>query len=248
MADAVPAGTLQRGFEPSFFFWISLVMLAFVVSGFGLTYLGPLATGSLAPTPPVVHLHGLFYFSWMLLLVLQTVLVQTRRIALHRSLGMFGIFIATGMVALGALLTVLFSNLGGKAPGPNHYTLSYLSVVAVPAFGLLFWAAIAHTHRPPLHRALMLMATIALLPPGINRLYMVSFGLSGIPVVATYLTMDLLLVAVLAQVWRSQGRVPGALRAGAAVIVVPQLLHAVVVDSAAFASLCTAIGSFAVYR
>jgi hypothetical protein len=72
VAEAVSASAIKRHFQLSFFFWMSVVMTAFILGGFGLTYLQPIAAGSLTPLPPVVHLHGIFYFAWMLLLVVQT--------------------------------------------------------------------------------------------------------------------------------------------------------------------------------
>jgi hypothetical protein len=248
MAEAVSASAIKRQSQPSFFFWMSVIMTAFILSGFGLTYLKPIATGSLTPLPPVVHLHGIFYFAWMLLLVVQPLLIQVKNVTLHRSLGTFGIFIATCVLALGSLLTVLFMEVGGKDPAPDYYNLSYLSVVALLGFGLLFCLAIRSTRKPEGHKRLMLLATINLLPPGINRLYMVSFGLTDVPLLATWLTLDALAIAVVIYDLRSSGRVSRATLTGASVVVLPQLLYPVIVGSEAFASLCRVLGSMAYYR
>ncbi len=248
MNDATQLGAQHRSSPLTFHFWMALILAIPIFSGFGLTYLGPMASGTLSPMPPVVHVHGLFYFSWMLLLIIQAILIGSRNLMLHKSLGTFGIFVASIMIALGTILTVLFSNLGGKEPSPNHWPLSYLSVVAVPSFGLLFWAAIAHTRLPTIHRSMILLATIALLPPGINRLYMVSFKMSSVPLLATWLTMDVFVALVLWHEWRRTGRIAGWVVFGAAVIVLPQVFYPLLVDSEAFRNLCTWLGSFAVYR
>jgi hypothetical protein len=94
----------------------------------------------------------------------------------------------------------------------------------------------------------MLFATINLLPPGINRLYMVSFGLTQLPLLATWLTLDAMALAILVYDWRTLRRFSGATLIGAAFVVLPQLLYPLVVNSAAFASLCSALGSMAYYR
>jgi hypothetical protein len=84
------------------------------------------------------------------------------------------------------VLLVVLSNLD---PSPIAYSLAYLSVTAVVSFGVLFAPAVGNRRRPDEHKRLMLFSTINLLPPGINRLYGVSFGVE-LPIVATYLTLD----------------------------------------------------------
>lgn len=69
VAAATPKAA--RKFRPSFFFWMTLAMAFFVFGGFGMTYLLPMSGGTFPPAPPIVHLHGLIFFSWMILLVVQ---------------------------------------------------------------------------------------------------------------------------------------------------------------------------------
>jgi uncharacterized membrane protein len=95
-------------------------MAFFVFGGFGMTYWYPLAAGTFRPAPPVVHLHGLTYFSWMVLLITQATLVNVRNVTLHRSLGMFGIALATAVIIMGALITIL----GASGPAAGRPTAS----------------------------------------------------------------------------------------------------------------------------
>jgi hypothetical protein len=248
MAQAIPAGAVTRSFQPSFYFWMTVVMASFIFSGFGLTYWAPMASGALAPLPPIVHLHGLFFFSWMVLLIVQSVLINTRNVQLHRSLGTFGIALGTGVLLLGTLLTVLSARLGGADPSPSSGTLNYLSVVAVLAFGILFTLAMRNTRNPESHKRLILFATINLLPPGVNRLYMVSFGLTDVPLLATYLTLDALALAMLVHDWRATGKITAASLTGAAFVFGPQLLYPLIVGSQAFASFTGMLGGLGYYR
>jgi hypothetical protein len=248
MAQAVPATVVRRSFQPSFFFWMTVVMALLIFSGFGLTYWGPMASGTLAPLPPVVHLHGLFFFSWMVLLIVQAVLVGTRNVEVHRSLGTFGIAVGTGVLILGTFLTVMSARLGSANPSPSSGTLNYLSVVAVLSFGILFFLAMRSTRKPERHKRLVLFATINLLPPGINRLYMVSFGMMDVPLLATYLTMDALAIAVLVYDWRALGKISPASMTGALFVFGPQLLYPIIVGSAAFSSFSAMLGGLAYYR
>ena len=234
-------------FHPSFFLWMTVVMTLFVFSGFALTYWIPMTGGSLAPLPPVVHLHGAFFFSWMVLLVVQAVLVGTRNVRAHMSLGLFGISLGTGVFLMAALITVLFLGLSNLDLSPITYSLAYLSVTAVVSFGVLFALAIGSRRKPDAHKRLMLFSTINLLPPGINRLYGVPFGVD-LPLLATYLTLDALAIAMLVNDWRTNGRITAASTTGAAFVFVPQLLYPFLVDSAAFASVAFAIGEMSGYR
>jgi hypothetical protein len=248
MAEALATSAVGRSFRPSFFFWITVVMAAFVFSGFGLTYLHPMASGTLGPLPPAIHVHGVFYFGWMILLIVQSLLVNVRNVQLHRSVGTFGIVIATGMLIFGAVITILFARSVRANPPADYYFLMYLSVVALISFGTLFCLAIRNTRKPASHRPLILFATINLLPPGINRLYMVSFGLSEAPLLATFLTMDALALAVLIHDWRTNGKIGAAAWTGAAFVLVPQLLCVPIANSAAFVSLTGMLADLAYYR
>jgi hypothetical protein len=248
MAQAIPAGLVKRSTRPSFFFWMTLVMAAFIFSGFGLTYWLPMAAGSLAQLPPVVHLHGLFFFSWMVLLVVQSILINANNVQLHRSLGSFGIALGTGVLLLGALLTMLSAGQGIGNPSANGNALNYLSVVAVLSFGVLFVLAMRNTRKPESHKRLVLFSTINLLPPGVNRLYMVSFGLTNVPLLATYLTLDALAIAMLIHDRRTIGRPSGASLTGAAFVFGPQLLYPLIANSAAFERLVAMLAGLAHYR
>jgi len=86
----IAAGRTRR---LSFHLGMTLVMAAF--AGFGMTYWFPMANGTFRPAPPVVHVHGWVYSAWMVLLVTQAAMVNARNTALHRSLGTFGIALAT---------------------------------------------------------------------------------------------------------------------------------------------------------
>jgi hypothetical protein len=245
--ETLPQATRATAIRPSFFLWMTVIMALFILSGFGLTYWIPMASRTLSPLPPVVHLHGAFFFSWMVLLVVQAVLINSRNVRMHMSLGTFGISLGTGVFLMGVLITVISQGASDGTPSPLANSLNYLSVTAVVSFGVLFVLAIRNTRRPDVHKRLILFSTINLLPPGINRLYGVSFGVE-LPLLATYLTLDALAVAMLVNDWRTNGKIGAASVTGAAFVFGPQLLQPFVVNSEAFASLTFAIGGLSGYR
>ena len=221
-------------------------MAFFVFGGFGMTYLGPMAAGTMPRTPPMVHLHGAFFFAWTTLLVAQSLLVNSRKIRLHRSLGNFGIALAGALVVVGTLITVM--NAAVPKRTDDDYGLMYLSLVASPSFAALFALAIRSLDRIAVHRNLVLRATLSILMPGINRLYMMGLGLASVPFLATYLTMDAILVAVLYQEQRATGAISRATWAGAAIIVVPQLFLPILMPMQQFRSFIDSLASLVYYR
>jgi hypothetical protein len=245
-ATARPAAT--RRFAPSFFFWMTLLMAVFVFGGFGMTYWFPLATGNFPPAPPVVHLHGLVFSAWMILLVVQSTLVNVRNMTLHRSLGSFGIALATAVVFMGALITLLSGVATRDNPGGNYYHGIYLGIMAVTGFGILFTLAIRTVRTPEVHKRMILFALLPLLPPGIHRMFMVPLGLSIFPVLPMYLTLDAMAIAIMVHEWRGHGRLSAYTLVGAGWLLLQQLLHYPATHSEWFAAVIYDLMGMVRYR
>ena len=72
-----------------FFAVMSVVMFAIVLSGFAPTlYLRPVFKP--VPVPGYPYIHGIALTSWFVWFFMQTLLIQSRRTALHRRLGVAG--------------------------------------------------------------------------------------------------------------------------------------------------------------
>ena len=83
------------------FFSVSAILIAaLVVLSFPLTYFIPLATGSKHFTL-LRHLHGLAFFSWIILYVVQTQLIRNNNVRLHREFGLASVALAGMMLPLG---------------------------------------------------------------------------------------------------------------------------------------------------
>lgn len=242
------AAANARTFRPSFFFWMTAVMALFVFGGFGMTYLFPLATGTLRPAPPVVHFHGIVFFSWIILLVVQPMLVGFRNVSLHKSLGTFGIALATSIMFMGFITQMLGASNSRMNPTTNLYNGVYLGIMAVAGFGTMFTLAMRNTRRPEIHKRMILLAMLPILPPGIHRFYMVPLGLTNFPIAAMYMTLDVLAIAILVQEWRSSRRISGYTMFGVAWILVQQALHYPVAHSQWFADFVYVAGGMMHYR
>ena len=247
MSTVISANGIRAPLRPSFHFWIVLVMCFFVFGGFSLAAIERWVTHDPTPMPPVVHLHGITFISWMTLLFAQTCLINAKNVALHRSLGTFGIALGTAVLFTGALIWLLGMSTGDRS-GPFFYDLMYLSVMALLGFGFLFTLAIRNVRRPENHRPLILFATIPILPPGINRMYQVLGQLEYLPLVATYLTMATIATAILVHEWRTTHAISHTSKIGAAVVYGQQLLHWPVSSSGWFADLTEFLSGLIYYR
>src|SRR5437667_31131 len=83
-----------------FFTGMALAAAVAVFVGFAPTYYlkGAFATPGLRP---LFHLHGALFTSWIVLLLVQTVLVAARRVDIHRRLGVAGGVLAATMIVVG---------------------------------------------------------------------------------------------------------------------------------------------------
>jgi hypothetical protein len=240
----------NRGFRPSFSLVLTLAMCLFVFGGFGMHSALPALQGEFPPAPPIVHLHGIVFVSWMLLLVVQAGLVNVGNVKLHRSLGMWGIAHATAIMFLGLFLQLIASRAGmdaGRDPGTDGL---YLGLLAFAGFSLLFTLAIRNAkHRPQVHRSLILLAMLPVLPPGVNRFWFRALGLDDpIPTFWLYLTLWTMAAAIVWNERRTTGRIATPTWFGAGWIFAQGVVHEAVVGSAWFSDVSRAVLSLAVYR
>jgi len=236
----------KAGFRPSFHLWMTLLMALFVFGGFGMTYLIPLARGTFPPAPPVVHLHGVILFAWTALLVVQSLLVNVKNVRLHRSLGTFGVALASAVFFIASLITIIGAKTGLQLP--DDAGLFYLSVVAPPSFAVIFALAIRAVKTPQVHRNLILLAMVSILMPGINRFYMIGLGLTRVPFYPTYLTMDAMAAAILWHERKATGGISRMTWIAVAIVVVPQAFLPLVAPTDWFAGVITYLGSLVYYR
>jgi hypothetical protein len=237
-------------FQPSFAFWMVLTMVFFVFGGFGMHSLIPALKGNFPPAPPIVHLHGLLSVSWMLLLLAQVSLIGAGNTRLHRSLGTWGIAHATVLLTVGLLVQLIGSRRGmdaGRGAGSDGL---YLGLLAFTGFALMFPMAIRNaTRNPAVHRSMILLAMLPVLPPGVNRFWSELLRLDDpIPTFWLYLTLWSMAAAVLWYEKRTTGRISGPALFGAAWIFVQGALHESIVGSAAFNAVAQALLSLVHYR
>ena len=247
MAELAVGADTRQSVSNSFFLWMAIAMAGVVFGGFGFSYFLPMASGTLEPFAPVVHVHGFFYFSWMALLVVQPSLIRQGNVALHRNLGLLGIVTGTGVVIFGSIVTIIFTKRLVAEADVSVYPLMYISLLAVFGFGALLFLALKNIRNSAAHKRFILLATTALLIGGINRIYGTLFDLGHehLDYLLRYLTVNLFVAALLLYDWRTLGKPHSATLIGASVNIVPQILHAPIVNSATFVELTQWLGNLA---
>jgi hypothetical protein len=148
---------------------MSVVMLVIVVIGFAPTYF--LRGAVFAPLPSLlVHIHGAVFSSWIILFIVQNVLISSRNVRLHRKLGYAGALLAPCMIVLGVMADTAAVRRGAVPPifTTSHFIL--LNDTGVIFFGILVACAVWQRRNGPLHKRLMLIATIGIIPPASTRI------------------------------------------------------------------------------
>ena len=120
----------------------------------------------------MVHLHGLVMTAWVVLFVTQTLLIAKHRVDLHRKLGFFGAGLAAVVLGLG-VFTIIHS-IERQKPDANSSLFIELFVafdcISLLVFAGLVTAGVLYRRRREIHKRLMLIAMISLLPPAYGRL------------------------------------------------------------------------------
>jgi len=148
---------------------VFVVWLA-IVTGFGMDMVRRAHEGSLHFSL-IVHLHVVAYSAWLLLLAAQVWLVRTRRVAIHRRLGMAALVVLPLMLVLGPATAI--SEIVKNPYMPDRW-IAWLSVNFANTFGsvVLLVAGFLMRRDPASHKRLMLMGTIAVTEPGFSRIWL----------------------------------------------------------------------------
>lgn len=153
-------------------YWLAaLVFAGIMVAGFAKNYYLRTWIGT-RPISFMVHVHGLIMTAWITLFFAQTVLILKHRVDLHRRLGAAGAVLAAVVVVLG--IYTIASSILRTTPNIDVMQFAHLFVafdgLSLLLFGGLVLTAIRVRLRPQVHKRLMLMAMISLLPPAFGRL------------------------------------------------------------------------------
>jgi len=250
----------REGASRRFYLWMAASCFLIAVIGFAPTYWMPLAKGSFK-AEPMVHIHGILMFGWVTFFFTQARLVAQGKVLSHRTWGMLGVSIITGIAFI--VPTIISLRLAQAAtPGePGQAVHDARAFTWVTIGGLIFLVttfvlAIVKLKDSEAHKRLILLTTISMLGAPIARWFILAAppappwpaGLPDISsppliiaMIASFLGDILLGVAVVYDL-RTRGKVHPVYLYGGAVLLVLHLTTGLVANSAAWQSTAIAIG------
>jgi hypothetical protein len=164
-----------RGFSRRFFTGMAILMLATSIAGFAPAILNP--AGRRAPLSLLDAVHGIVFFAWLVLFLVQALLVESRRVGWHRRVGRASAFALLALIPLGYAVTITmvrrgFDLSGDQAVGQqlDAQTASIFNFGDLLTFALLALGALWFRRRPAIHKRLMLFANIHLMGAPITHL------------------------------------------------------------------------------
>ena len=152
-----------------FFLVASCLALAITFVGFFKTFILPSVRGTFS-APAVIYVHGGLLFLWTTLLVMQTILIQKRRLKVHRLMGFLSLgllpCVVISTMAVGVFVLKRDLALGGGQTAISSLVGTFTSPLV---FATLVIAGIAYRRRPEFHKRLMLLSMIAIIWPAFFR-------------------------------------------------------------------------------
>jgi FtsH-binding integral membrane protein len=159
----------NRLLQEYFYFAMSLLIAAIVVIGFSRTVNENLFHAAI-PRPFLLWIHGAAFAGWVCFYILQSALVRTHNVKLHRRLGWFGAGLGALMVPLGFTIAIVMTRFDAAQLhliDPTFLSIPFYDMIA---FGVLLSLAIFWRTKPELHRRLLFVATCCLLDAPFGRI------------------------------------------------------------------------------
>jgi hypothetical protein len=267
MADAVMGGArAAEAGRSKFYVWMAWTCLAVAVLGFMPTYFMPLAQGRF-DAPPLVHIHGLVLFSWVVFFVTQASLAAQGKIVAHRTWGVLGVSIVTAMTFVVTWVVTMRIH-QAMAPGVPADILRGTETFAWVTMGGLafivptFILAIVNVKRPEVHKRLILLMTVSMLAAPIARWFLTFLapppdpnaaplppGVTEAPpimvAIPPALVGDIVLLIAMSYDWKTRGRPHPVYLIGGGILLLQQVTVTQVGQSAAWHAVATFIGKLA---
>jgi hypothetical protein len=174
-AARTPVSVTPPKYDRLFYSGMAIAMALTVLVGFAPTYYArifrssPMHTVSNAPMSTVAHIHGALFSTWVLLFVVQTSLIASHRVKVHRTLGIVGAVLAAAMVPAGFTLAVEALRRNAAPPG-----IPITAFFAIPFFDLVNFTifvslALWNRKNKETHKRLMLLAYFSILAAAVAR-------------------------------------------------------------------------------
>jgi hypothetical protein len=197
------------GVERWSFVGFAIAMIAVSIAGFAPSLVQPAARR--APLSLLAGAHGLVFFAWQILFLAQSLLIATGRIAVHRRLGLAGVFLYFVMIPLGFATSIAMGHRGFDLSGDlkilPHASPGFVDPVVgllfpltdMAMFAVLAGAALCFVRWREIHKRLMLFANIMLMPAPLAHLIGHNPRLASLPAAIIMVPIGFFLAAAIAR-------------------------------------------------
>jgi hypothetical protein len=186
----------------SLYFVLALIIATVVVAGFG-PKLDARLLHPPSPRPPILYFHAAVFTSWVILFTLQTALIATRNVRLHRKVGVLGFALGVTLAITGVATAILMTRFYAQPGHPDPTAFLAISLNDMVQYSLFFGLAIYWRKRPAFHSRLMFIATCTLMSAAAGRLIP-----ANLPVEWIYVGVDTLILVGLGCDWIVHRRIP----------------------------------------
>ena len=152
-----------------FYLAMSFLMIAIVVWGFGHTANDVLFHPAV-PRPGILWVHSAVFCGWLLLFLLQSALVRTHNVGLHRTLGWFVAGVGAAMIPLGIATAIVLGRFDTRIlHEAGADTFEFISFGDVTIFTVWLTLGVLWRRKPALHKPAFFVATCGLIGAAFGR-------------------------------------------------------------------------------
>jgi hypothetical protein len=212
------AADATRRTDSVFYTGMSVAAAIIVLVGFAPTYyLRPQYTPEALPIH--LHVHGVLFSAWIVLIVVQASLVAAGRTRWHRTLGPWAVVLAAVAAAAGGRAGLMTASREAVFDVEAARAFLTIPLFSMATFSLLVGAGVLWRQRAKAHKRLMLLATISILDAPIAR-WPGAPGATGVTlIVASFIAAGIIYDVV------SRRRVHPAYLWGGTLVVMSQVLR-----------------------
>jgi len=168
-----------------FYLAMSLLIIAITIWGFSHTVNDALFRPAV-PRPRILWVHAAVFSGWLLLFLLQSALVRTHNVRLHRTLGWFVAGVGVAMIPLGIVTAIVLGRFDIRVlHEAGADTFEFVSFGDMAIFTVWLALGILWRRKPALHRPIFFIATCGLIGAAFGRVpYLVA------PHILSYVCVD----------------------------------------------------------
>ena len=145
-----------------FYLFMSLLIAVVVVYGFSQRVEQQLFHPR-HPKPLLLAIHAVVFSAWVVFYIVQSALVRTGNVRIHRRLGWFGVALGISIPMLGIVTAVIMRRFDLNDPHlARQAPLLRTALLDMASFTIPFALAIFWRKKPEFHRRLLLIASCAL--------------------------------------------------------------------------------------